>query len=426
MLNLLKNIYRATLVHGIMAQIKSSRTYFFLKGNPGCRLIVKLVFCFCMVFPCFHQADAQGDITFEKQVTGENVLSSYTNQLVMLEFWATWCGPCIAAFSHTEYLQETFRDELKVIAMTNEPLATVTRFLERHPLNSTILIDADGINHDRYAVTQIPYAVLLDQEAQILWTGHPADLKEEALKAFIQQKRVQPAGTNLLAFRQHEIKEHSPEPPPLKYLSIKGLKRYNNIAYRELPQRSPLSVKYQKGFTQVTGSMEELIAYLLGPQKYLIESTWKGVPAVEIRIPLIEKPRKKKQAHDKIREYFLEAYQISLNIKMDTMSGIVLKMVDQEKLWDSNRLRLTEEGESIFLLDEENIEADNMTMNDFSQLLSSILKKPVTIKKPVEGIYDWDLHIKYAELMKEQLREEFGIELQEIRTVGEVLHFHHR
>lgn len=394
-----------------------------MKGNGGIRLMVNVVFFFCIEFVDFHHIHAQHDITFEQQVTGENLKTSYTNQLVMLEFWATWCGPCIAAFSHTEYLQKRFSDELIVIAMTNEPYATVSRFLEKHPLNSTILIDAAGMNHARYGVTQIPYAVLLDPQGIVLWTGHPSDLKEEALTEFIRQNKVLPASANLLFFKESKIIEQRPEPTPLNYITLQGKKGYNKIGYRELPQRLPLSIECHDGYTQFTGSVEELIAFLLGHQNSLIESTWTGPPAIGIKIPLVEKPKKKKQIYAKIREYFIDRYKINLDLKKDTMSGYVLTVIEPRKLWDKDRIQLTEEGESIYLVDDENIEADNMTLNEFSQILSSILKKRIMVKKTVEGIFDWNLHIRYVELMKEQLREEYGIDLQEIRSVEEVLYF---
>jgi thiol-disulfide isomerase/thioredoxin len=44
-------------------------------------------------------------------------LSDYTNKLVILDFWATWCGSCIAAFPKMDSLEKQFGDKLKVIAI---------------------------------------------------------------------------------------------------------------------------------------------------------------------------------------------------------------------------------------------------------------------------------------------------------------------
>ena len=57
---------------------------------------------------------------------------NFDNKVVVLEFWATWCGPCIAAMPHIAEIQKKYEDKnVQVISISDEDLDTVEDFLER-------------------------------------------------------------------------------------------------------------------------------------------------------------------------------------------------------------------------------------------------------------------------------------------------------
>ncbi len=62
---------------------------------------------------------------------GNKRLSDYENQLVILDFWATWCSPCIAMLPKMDSLQRAFAGKLQVVAVTYQPDSVATPFLER-------------------------------------------------------------------------------------------------------------------------------------------------------------------------------------------------------------------------------------------------------------------------------------------------------
>ena len=55
------------------------------------------------------------------------------SKLFMIEFWATWCGPCITVSDYLDVLQEQFKDDLFILSLSEETSATVQKFLTKRP-----------------------------------------------------------------------------------------------------------------------------------------------------------------------------------------------------------------------------------------------------------------------------------------------------
>ncbi|PZP51495.1 MAG: hypothetical protein DI598_03110 [Pseudopedobacter saltans] len=58
-------------------------------------------------------------------------LSDFKDKLVILDFWATWCGNCVAAFPKMEDLQRQFGDSIQIIAVGYEPRKKIADFLQK-------------------------------------------------------------------------------------------------------------------------------------------------------------------------------------------------------------------------------------------------------------------------------------------------------
>ena len=97
-------------------------------------------------------------------------LSDFRGQVVLLNFWATWCGPCRIEMPEFEEVYTEHADEgFAVIAVNNaESAATVQAFREELGLSFPLAMDEDGSIQTRYGIFNYPSTFLLDREGKVL------------------------------------------------------------------------------------------------------------------------------------------------------------------------------------------------------------------------------------------------------------------
>lgn len=111
----------------------------------------------------------------------------FEGKTVILEFWSTWCGPCIKAIPHLNALAEEFANEKVVFAaVSNERAITAKRFLEKTPMKASVFVDTENsLTHIHFGVRVIPRTFIIGPDGVIRWTGHPDRLTRELLRQHI-------------------------------------------------------------------------------------------------------------------------------------------------------------------------------------------------------------------------------------------------
>ena len=106
-----------------------------------------------------------------KNLAGERVtLSSHENEsIVVLDLWATWCGPCVRAMPELQKVAEAYKDKGVVVYAVNqqEGKLKVEKFLERRKISLTVLLDKKAEVGTAYRAEAIPQTVIIDKEGTI-------------------------------------------------------------------------------------------------------------------------------------------------------------------------------------------------------------------------------------------------------------------
>jgi len=103
------------------------------------------------------------DYTFNEILNTDKKSFSLKNQNkpIIIEFWATWCSPCIPAMSKLEGLQKEYGDKIEVITVSAENKKNLNRYIEN--TNTTLRIAFDTVHLKTFNYKHIPHTILIDK-----------------------------------------------------------------------------------------------------------------------------------------------------------------------------------------------------------------------------------------------------------------------
>ncbi|MCC6393981.1 MAG: TlpA family protein disulfide reductase [Bryobacterales bacterium] len=95
-------------------------------------------------------------------------LAELRGKVVLLNFWATWCGPCREEMPILENVYRQMKDKgVAVLAITDEDPSVVQRFAKEFKMGLPVVIDRTRSTFDHYAIEGLPQTVILDRQGRI-------------------------------------------------------------------------------------------------------------------------------------------------------------------------------------------------------------------------------------------------------------------
>ncbi|MEI6476074.1 MAG: redoxin domain-containing protein, partial [Planctomycetota bacterium] len=121
----------------------------------------------------------------EKFVRGTEPKWFAPGKVYVVEFWATWCGPCRMSMPHLSDVAEKYKDSVVIVGISDEKLETVTKFLDtdewKQKARYNLATDPDRSTHKQYmeaaAQNGIPTAFVV-KDNKVQWIGHPMEMDE--------------------------------------------------------------------------------------------------------------------------------------------------------------------------------------------------------------------------------------------------------
>ena len=133
--------------------------------------------------PAFSLPELPGG---DRQVSLEN----FAGKVVYLDFWASWCGPCRVSLPALNRIYADYKDRgLEVVAINvDEEVEDATAFLERFPVDYTLLADPAGDSPRDYAILGMPTAFYIDRNGVVrgVHTGFRKNDEEKVRKALME------------------------------------------------------------------------------------------------------------------------------------------------------------------------------------------------------------------------------------------------
>ena len=110
-------------------------------------------------------------------------IASLKGKAIVLEFWATWCAPCVGAIPHLNQLVDQFAGKpIQFISVTDEDPETIAEFLKKHPIHGLVGTDKDKVMQKAFGFRSIPHTVLIGADGKLAGIIGPGQLEVSYLE----------------------------------------------------------------------------------------------------------------------------------------------------------------------------------------------------------------------------------------------------
>ena len=323
--------------------------------------------------------------------------NGFSGKNVILEFWGTHCGPCIAAIPHLNELVATYggKDTLFVSLTCEEP-HTIERFLKKRPIKGGVATDRAGATFNAYGIQSIPHTFLIDSQGLLRWHGHPHFFTAELLEEFLQTDNVPKVA----------------EP---------------TTSSKTVPVVTPDTLFFLK----IDRNASDRRGSSLGIGDEQFEAEFYGRRVINVIRSLLDRPLSRMRIEGEEPEELLDvelrslhplkakaARERAVDVLCDMFGITICRVVEQQEGWTltCSNPQLTDMsdlgGGSSMSTSKNQFTGSNITIDELTDYLEFLMKCILFNETHLAGKYDFILPFETFDQTRRVLEEEYGIKVE--------------
>jgi len=325
--------------------------------------------------------------------------ASLKGKVVVLEFWATWCSPCVAGLPRFNQLVESLDPaKFQFISIDDEDPKAVQNFLNKKKMSGWVGVDPSGGVFHRYGVESRPTTIIVDGNGKIVAVTEIDSLSAADLQAVAEGKNV--------AFKPTmEITEASVPSSPDTERSLFAV----SVSKAPPDAKTTIAKHPPTGWDLLGEDADSLMTdvfNVFGNRYVLKDSLPEG--RYDLRVNSVDVPQT--VTDSVIQQAVLAALHLQIQSKTLTKPAYILQATDASKklLSPSASTHAVKRGywHGKFLL-------MNGTMDDLAYVLATGLENPVLNETGIEGTYDARFEVAAGDVdsLNAVLRQTLGLEL---------------
>jgi thiol-disulfide isomerase/thioredoxin len=355
--------------------------------------------------PPIYITDWIENVPENKSLEGKNII---------LEFWATWCGPCIAAVPHLNELQSQYEgSNIVFISITDESVSKVERTLDRIDFKSVVVSDTTSQTQIAYGdgkngLLFFPLTVLIDDSGMVRWIGDPKKLGSSQIDDLLADRlsvKEQKASTETA---MSEVRSRNPD-----------FFRFNEIVkdpavlfYHEFSLskvQNPSMLTINRNIFQTHATLEEIYREVL-EKDVIVPNEF-----VEIRYDLLHKDESGNEINKNlIEESILKSLGLSAVKETRSIKGYKIGLKNKAKLIPTEESNMSFKSEA-----DDQVIFTNYEIDSIFKELSRDFPIVFTGESPDSQKYDFILENRDTKTLLQSL-ESYGFLIEETEMEMEV------
>jgi uncharacterized protein (TIGR03435 family) len=308
-------------------------------------------------------------------------------KILIIEFWGTWCSPCIPALQHLDEIKNKFPNDVFVVGISDDSKERLTKFLTKRVVSVPLASEADMRLNGMFAFSMVPHTIIVDKNGKIMAVTSPNEITEEKIKEIIAGKNPK--------FKPKEDKEfdskidyfgadESTDYSVIQKSNIKGFPSFSRrgsgvfkdrrISCINLMPQSILQLAFKKSSESTIVNLPEAKKAFLPENIYCFD--------------IIVKESDKANLYKIMQVEAMKLFGLKANIEKRVVDVYVLKKI-ADILKESTKKESSEESSG------KGIKAEYVGIDFLVSFITNVVGKPVVDETNLKGKYD--INFEYEE-----------------------------